>query len=169
MLLPPPSPPPSFFPTALRRALLIALLAILAGVLFNALRPTPLPWGADWSHHVETRARNAALPLVHLPDLRDALASRNPPVLLDARPAADYAAAHLPAARSLPADSAEDAFSALSLDLALDAPIVAYCRDVSCDDALVLALALRDRGFSAVSLYPGGIAEWTAYKGPVEP
>lgn len=160
-----------FFSSVVRRAVLLLAAAALAAVAFNACRPSPLPWRADWSHHVETLARQHRIPLVYLPEFRAALASTPPAVAVDARPAAEFAAAHVPGAFSLPADSSEDAFAALYRTLGedLSAPLVAYCRDISCDDALTLALALRARGWSSVRLYPGGFAEWTAYHGPVEP
>lgn len=161
---------PPFFPSALRRAALLALAALLAAILFNTCRPSPLPWHADWSHHIETLARRQHIPLLRLPDLRAALAADPPSVLaVDARTPEEYAAAHIPSAVSLPAASDEPAFAAFSLAHPLDTPLAVYCRDISCDDALVLAAALRSRGWTSVSLYSGGFAEWTAYDGPVDP
>jgi len=161
---------PSFSTSVARRTAVLVAAAAVAAALFNALRGTPLPWRADWSRHVETLARQQRVPVVHLPEFRAAAAAPGVTVL-DARTPAEFAAAHVPGALPLPVDSAEDAFAALYRGLGedLSAPLVAYCRDISCDDALVLALALRERGWSDVRLYPGGFAEWTAYGGPVEP
>lgn len=157
-----------FFPTVLRNAALLALAGVVLGSLANALRPSPQPWSADWAHHVEMRARAEKIPLVYLPELKE-LAVADAESLVDARSAEEYAAGHVPGAASLPADSPEDAFAAFAAAHPLDAPLVAYCRDIDCDDALVLCLALRDRGWTGVRLYPGGFAEWTAYGGAVDP
>ena len=72
--------------------------------------------------------------------------------------------------RSLPAPGNEPAFLDLAESLSHDLarPLVAYCSSIDCTDALDLALALRDRGFTDVRLYPGGFAEWSRWGGPLE-
>ena len=46
-----------------------------------------------------------------------------------------------------------------------DTPLLVYCGGADCTDALELALKLRELGFSDLTLYPGGYAEWVAYGG----
>lgn len=163
---PPPSDTPSPWRPAFFSAAILLLAAVLLGSLVNALRPSPLPWAGDWSRHVETLARQASVPVVYLPELKALFDSPSPPRFLDARPAAEYAAARIPGAVSVPSPGTESDFAALAADLA--APLVVYCSSIDCTDALDVAKNLLDRGFSAVRLYPGGFAEWTRYANPVE-
>lgn len=84
-------------------------------------------------------------------------------VVIDVRPTLEYAAGHLPGARSIPIDQ---------LDAELDAlprsrEIIAYCRGPYCvyaDDAVRL---LRDRGFKARRL-DTGYPEWRTAGHPTD-
>jgi rhodanese-related sulfurtransferase/DNA-binding transcriptional ArsR family regulator len=76
-------------------------------------------------------------------------------VLLDVRPAEEYAAAHIPAARSVPLEYLE-----AELDrLPRDREIVAYCRGPYCVYAPRAVQLLRQRGFLARRL-EDGLPEW---------
>lgn len=82
--------------------------------------------------------------------------------LIDVRPADEYAAGHLPYARSLPVEELEGRLD----ELAQDKEIIAYCRGPFClfaDDAVAL---LKSRGFTA-SKTSDGIAEWCNAKLPL--
>lgn len=78
-------------------------------------------------------------------------------VVIDVRPLAEFAAAHLPYARSMPLDELEQRLGELPLGI----DIVAYCRGPFClmsDAALKL---LRARGFRAHKTRDG-VSEWRA-------
>jgi rhodanese-related sulfurtransferase/DNA-binding transcriptional ArsR family regulator len=84
-------------------------------------------------------------------------------VVIDVRPSAEYAAGHIPGARSVPIDQLDDALDALPRSR----EIIAYCRGPYCvyaDDAVRL---LRDRGFKARRL-DTGYPEWQRADRPVE-
>ena len=84
-------------------------------------------------------------------------------ILLDVRPSAEYAAGHLPQARSIPVTELE----ARLADLPVDREVVAYCRGPYCvfaDEAVAL---LRAHGYSAHRLEQG-VPEWRALGLPVE-
>jgi rhodanese-related sulfurtransferase len=84
-------------------------------------------------------------------------------VLLDVRPAKEYAAGHLPQARSIPVMELETRLA----ELPSDKEIVAYCRGPYCvfaDEAVTL---LRARGYQAHRLEQG-VPEWRALGLPVE-
>jgi len=86
--------------------------------------------------------------------------------LIDVRPPEEYAAAHLPGARSLPlGDLAEGQGVLESLDE--DADIVAYCRGAYCVLAHDAVRLLRARGRRARRLQDG-MLEWRADGLPVE-
>ena len=83
-------------------------------------------------------------------------------LVLDVRPADEYAAAHLPHARSLPVDELKKRLA----ELPTDTPVVAYCRGPFCLMAKDAVELLRKRGYRAFHL-TDGVAEWRARGLPV--
>ncbi len=86
-----------------------------------------------------------------------AQARRGEVVVIDVRPLAEFEAAHLPYARSMPLDELEQRLG----ELPPDTRIVAYCRGPFClmsDAAITL---LRARGYRAHKT-PDGVSEWRA-------
>lgn len=84
-------------------------------------------------------------------------------LVIDVRPGGEYAAGHLPHARSLPLDELEKRLA----DLPAGINIVAYCRGPFClmsDDAVKL---LREHGYTAHKI-DDGVAEWVAGGMPIE-
>jgi rhodanese-related sulfurtransferase len=83
-------------------------------------------------------------------------------LVLDVRPAEEYAAAHLPHARSLPMDELKKRLA----ELPKDTPLVAYCRGPFCLMAKSAVDLLRKRGYQAFHL-SDGVAEWRARGLPI--
>jgi rhodanese-related sulfurtransferase len=83
-------------------------------------------------------------------------------VVLDVRPAAEYAAGHLPGAVNVPPDELE----ARLHDVPEGAPVVAYCRGPLCAFADTAVRALTARGRPAQRL-EDGLPEWAAAGLPV--
>jgi rhodanese-related sulfurtransferase len=84
-------------------------------------------------------------------------------LVLDVRPEDEYAAAHLPHARSLPVDELKKRLS----EVPKDVPVVAYCRGPFCLMAKDAVELLRKKGYRAVHL-SDGVAEWRARGLPIE-
>lgn len=84
-------------------------------------------------------------------------------VVLDVRPGDEFAAAHLPHARSLPVDELKKRLA----ELPQDVPVVAYCRGPFCVMAKTAVELLRRRGYRAFHL-TDGVAEWRARGLPIE-
>jgi rhodanese-related sulfurtransferase len=78
-------------------------------------------------------------------------------VVLDVRPAAEYAAGHLPGAVSIPVGELRRRLA----ELPGDREIVAYCRGPYCAFAHEAVALLRQEGFSARRL-EDGLPEWQA-------
>ncbi len=92
------------------------------------------------------------------PKDRDALvkaARKGEVIVLDVRPLAEYEAAHLPYAQSMPIDQLKTRIS----ELPKDKTVVAYCRGPYCLMAKDAVELLKQKGFEAVHL-PEGVAEW---------
>ncbi len=83
-------------------------------------------------------------------------------VVLDVRPQEEFAAAHLPHARSLPVDELKKRIA----ELPKDVPVVAYCRGPFCLMAKDAVALLRKKGYRAFHL-TDGVAEWRARGLPV--
>jgi rhodanese-related sulfurtransferase len=84
-------------------------------------------------------------------------------LVLDVRPAEEYASAHLPHARSLPMDELKKRLS----EVPKEVPVVAYCRGPFCLMAKDAVELLRKRGYRAMHL-TDGVAEWRAQGLPIE-
>lgn len=78
-------------------------------------------------------------------------------LVLDVRPLAEFATAHLPHARSLPVDELKKRLA----ELPKDVPVVAYCRGPFCLMAKDAVELLRTKGYRAFHL-TDGVAEWRA-------
>jgi rhodanese-related sulfurtransferase len=78
-------------------------------------------------------------------------------VVLDVRPAAEYAASHLPGAVSIPVAELRRRLA----ELPADREVVAYCRGPYCAFAHEAVGLLRDEGFAARRL-EDGLPEWQA-------
>jgi rhodanese-related sulfurtransferase len=78
-------------------------------------------------------------------------------VVLDVRPAAEYAAGHLPGAVSIPVGELRRRLA----ELPADREVVAYCRGPYCAFAHEAVAMLRQEGFSARRL-EDGLPEWQA-------
>lgn len=83
-------------------------------------------------------------------------------VVLDVRPAAEYAAGHIPGALSIPVEELADRIA----ELPADADVVAYCRGVYCVLAHDAVRLLSARGRRAVRL-ADGMLEWRLANLPV--
>lgn len=84
-------------------------------------------------------------------------------LVLDVRPADEYAAAHLPHARSLPLNELKKRLA----ELPKSTPVAAYCRGPFCLMARDAVELLRKKGYRAFHL-PDGVAEWRANGLPIE-
>ena len=91
-------------------------------------------------------------------------------VFLDARDDTHYQEGHIPGAYQFDRYYPEKYFPAV-LPASLNATkIVVYCTGGKCEDSEFAALALVDAGIPAnrISVYIGGITQWTAEKLPLE-
>ena len=78
-------------------------------------------------------------------------------ILLDLRPTEEFAAGHLPGARSLPFSELDSRLD----EIPRDRPVIAYCRGPFCTNAITGSNRLRDAGFRVRRLQEG-VAEWRA-------
>lgn len=89
-------------------------------------------------------------------------------MFVDARPADEYGKGHIPESISLPFDTLDEQFEVFDQVLSSAGPVVVYCRNRECDDALLLALELRNMGKSNLLYYVDGFELWEESECPVE-
>ena len=92
-----------------------------------------------------------------------AKAQRGEVMVLDVRPEPEYAAGHLPFARSIPLSELRKRLN----ELPRSKPIVAYCRGPFCLLAREAVALLQRRGFRTMRL-EDGVAEWRFHGLPIE-
>ncbi len=88
--------------------------------------------------------------------------ARDEVTVLDVRPAEEFAAGHIPGARSIPVDELEERLG----ELPPDREIVAYCRGPYCVFSDQAIDKLISRGFRARRL-AGGLPDWVGEHRPV--
>lgn len=101
---------------------------------------------------------------------RDPRYDQNLVVFIDARDDAHYTAGHIPGAHQFNHYRAEQYLPQV-LPFCLGAmQIVVYCTGGQCEDSEFAAIMLRDAGIPAanLSVYPGGMNEWSSLQLPVE-
>ena len=90
-------------------------------------------------------------------------ASEGEVIVIDVRPEEEFAAGHLPYARSLPLAELKKRLK----QLPKDKPVVAYCRGPFCMMAKDAVALLQKQGYRAQQL-EDGVAEWRARGLPIE-
>lgn len=145
---------------------LILLVSAAMAVVANTLHPRRIPWAEDWSYHVEAKARKRQIDVLPLSVALDYQRSGERS-FVDARPAEEYEKGHIPTAVSLPFRQLDEKFEVLEGLLMAERPLVVYCSNRVCDDALMLAFELQDMGVSNLSLYVDGFDLWKSSGSPV--
>ncbi len=84
-------------------------------------------------------------------------------VFIDARVARDFATGHLDGAISLPVNTGKERRDRTLAGVSKAAPVVVYCQSSACKFAESVAVTLATDGFSNVSIFKGGWAEWEAH------
>jgi rhodanese-related sulfurtransferase len=87
-------------------------------------------------------------------------------VLVDALAPMSYAHSHLPGAINLPPEWVDDRAPRRIPDV--NAEVVVYCADVTCDSSTIVADRLVELGYRNVLHYAGGKREWVEAGLPLE-
>ncbi|MDD5557006.1 MAG: rhodanese-like domain-containing protein [bacterium] len=154
------------------QAAVVIALGALAGMLSNSVSPRRIPLVGEWRKAYGVPSPGGAgdptRGNVEIGLGETARLLGEGALILDARTADRHAEGHIPGAlpvpetrwRNLPPDI---------VDAAAHAPVViAYCESMECDEAHLLATALRHAGVGGVRVFAGGMAEWRAEGRPVE-
>jgi rhodanese-related sulfurtransferase len=80
--------------------------------------------------------------------------------LIEALPADQFRAEHLPGARNIPDELTADLAAQLAPDR--DGTVVVYCSGPGCQRSRITAAAFTRLGYTDVRVYPGGKSDWAA-------
>jgi rhodanese-related sulfurtransferase len=108
----------------------------------------------------------AALVEIDREDLQQRLERDDDLVLVDALGPISYGAAHLPGAINIPPDRVDALAERRIPDL--DAPVVVYCANPSCESSVEVAQRLVELGYRNVLHYAAGKEDWKAAGLPLE-
>lgn len=156
------NPVSSALPAGLAALLLVTLLT---GTLHQRLSPSPLPHTLPPLTPLQARIDTAGFPLLSLAETQTRHHAGSH-LFLDARPLADHLRGHIPGSFPVPVSDFDTHFPDVAPILLPDAPLIVYCSNAACDQALRLAERLREAGFTAVSIFSGGFDTWTPETAP---
>ena len=141
----------------------ILLVSGVVAVVANVVHPRGIPFAQSWSDHVEARARKAGINVIPL-----SVALTTKAQFIDVRPREEFDRGHIPDALSIPLSAWEERFITLASHVEAKTPMILYCSNRECDDALLLALEIQQFGGTNFYLYVDGFDVWEKHGGPVE-
>ena len=153
--------------SVIKQMLIILLVGGLVGGIANLVHPNGIPWIQDWGNYVEAKAAEEGIEVIPL-SLSFSIHQADSHLFVDARPVEEYDKGHIPKAISLPFEALDEQFEALGQILSSDVPVIVYCKNRECDDALLLAIELRDMGKTNLLYYVDGFELWEESGCPVE-
>ena len=109
---------------------------------------------------MQAQVKKMGIAIVTLTDLREQLAGDRPPLLFDARPSAEFFRGHIGGAMPLTLDSFDDEFPAFAPMIGPELDVVVYCSGPLCDQALRVALRIREAGYERVGVFVEGYEAW---------
>lgn len=133
-------------------------IAVLSAVLFNSFSSASV-------EYIYTPSQDDGKHNVSLEEAKKLYESKEA-IFLDARPVPVYHRGHIPGAISVPYNSKE--MEKLIADISKDQHIVVYCYSSRCNQARILDKKVRELGYENVSIFEGGIKEWTKVQYPME-
>ena len=139
------------------------ILAVLIGMFYHFANGAGLLANANATASIQKAHLGNFIPKINEKKVHKLLNTDT--VFIDARLRRDYEAGHLEGAISVPVDSNDIERQKAIADIAKDARIVLYCQSSACKYAEIVAIKLIDDGYSNISIYKGGWAEWVEKNG----
>jgi len=143
-----------------------ATAALLCGMVYHFANDTGLLANADATSAIQQVHAANFIPKIGERKVHKLLDGDT--VFIDARRARDYKAGHLEEAISVPVDANNVELQKAIAEIPKDSRIVMYCQSAGCKFAEIVAIKLKDDGYSNISIFKGGWAEWIAKNGKKE-
>lgn len=151
------------FGLSMTQAGAFGVMALLCGTLYHFVNNEGLLANANATASIQEAHVGNFIPKVSEKKVHKLLDSGT--VFIDARIARDYEAGHLEGSISVPVDANDVERRKATDHISKDARIVLYCQSAKCKFAETVAVKLMDDGFSNISIFRGGWAEWVAKNG----
>jgi rhodanese-related sulfurtransferase len=142
------------------------ILAFLSGMVHHFANDAGLLANADAAAMIQQAHAGNFIPKIGAKKVHRLL--KGDTVFIDARFARDYKAGHLEGAISVPVDANDVERQKATADIPKDCPIVMYCQSSRCKYAEIVAVKLKDEGYSNLSIFRDGWVEWAARNGKNE-
>jgi rhodanese-related sulfurtransferase len=150
--------------------------ALVIAIFLNCLRANPLPLVREAEDLRLARSVGKAVSLaehitVETLDLEGALSTHanGEDIWVDARDEEFYSISRVAGARNLSKRDFAIRFSAFERDTPGGKSVVVYCSGIDCDDAMIVARALKRLGYERVRVFVEGWEEWEKAGLPEEP
>jgi rhodanese-related sulfurtransferase len=151
------------FGLSIGQGAVFAIVALLCGMLYHFANDEGLLANPDATTSIQQAHQGNFIPKITERKVHKLLNSDT--VFIDARFARDYKAGHIEGAISTPVDANDVERQKVTADIVKDARIVMYCQSSKCKYAEIVAIKLIDDGFSNISIFKGGWAEWVEKNG----
>jgi rhodanese-related sulfurtransferase len=147
-------------------AAVIVSLSVILGVAVHFPLVRRFLAGEFRTSFVDTR-QYAGVVFIARAEVED-LYAQGKAVFIDSRRPDEFAAGHVPGARSVPLGASDEGLADLAALFPPDRCLVVYCEGGDCQTSTALARLIHDRGFGDVRIFAGGWTEWTAAGLPTE-
>jgi len=145
------------------------LCLLAAGLAYggNLLRPEPLPLWADYFQKKIADTRAKGLGTVSLAEAKRLYDAKGY-LFIDARGPEEFAAGHLPGARSIPFETAYAGLDSVQDYIPKSQTLVIYCSNAACPKSRDLGEQLKFLGYSGILIMNEGYDAWAAKGLPTE-
>jgi len=141
----------------------LALVALLFGVVHHSVNKAGLLANADATAMIQEAHAGNFIPKIGEKKVHELL--NGDTVFIDARFTRDYKVGHLEGAINVPVDANDVERRKATSDVTKNSPILVYCQSSRCKYAEIVAIKLIEEGYSNISIFRGGWAEWFAKNG----
>lgn len=150
--------------TTLKQIGMILFVSGFLAFIANTVHPRKIPWVQQWSDQVEAKARGEGIEVIPFSVALSTFRSQKA-VFIDARSSEEFVKGHIPEALPIPFSNWEDSFMVLAGHVEAGNPLVVYCSNRECDDALLLAIELKAMGAEKLYLFIDGYDSWSSQVG----
>lgn len=145
------------------RILILLAVAVVLGSAANAVSPRGLSWTCPLGRGVAGQVADAGLVPVDLKTAQELVLKKSIRII-DARPAEEFRIGRLPGAVNIPWREGRYPSS----NPIKDVPVLVYCSNEFCEDALKTGIELKSLGYSHVAVFVDGYEAWWNARGPVD-
>lgn len=158
--------PPTLFDTRFKKIGLsiaqssgLIVTALLIGIVYHFVNDTGFLTNANATASFQEAHQGNFFPKLTEREVEQLLDTDT--IFIDARLSHDFEAGHIESAISVPVNSTDEERHKIMTHISKEVRIVLYCQSSGCQFAEKVAKELKNDGFTNISIYKGGWADWT--------